>query len=65
MDGDGLDEALFTHKNNIYAVGVDVQVGAVLLWQAIFEPDSWDGHLGEVVIADVDGFTENAKLYER
>ena len=55
LDGDGLDEALFTHKNNIYAVGVDAQVGAVLLWRATFEPSSWLGQLGEVVIADVDG----------
>ena len=55
LDGDGRDEALFTHENNIYAVGVDQQVGAVLLWQVQAEPDAWFAELGDVVIADVDG----------
>jgi len=55
LDGDGRDEALFTHKNNIYAVGVDPQAGAVLLWQVRVEPNEWFAELGDVVIADVDG----------
>ena len=55
LDGDGRDEALFTHKNNIYAIGVDPGAGAVLLWQVRVEPDEWLAQLSEVVVADVDG----------
>jgi hypothetical protein len=55
LDGDGRDEALFTYENCIYAVGVDQQAGAVLLWQVRVEPDAWLAELSEVVIADVDG----------
>jgi hypothetical protein len=55
LDSDGRDEALFTHKNMIYAVGVDQKVGAVLLWQVRVEPDAWLAQLSDVVIADVDG----------
>ena len=55
LDDDGRDEALFTYKNNIYAVGVDPGAGAVLLWQVQVEPDEWLAELGEVVVADLDG----------
>ena len=55
IDGDGRDEALFTQANVLYAVGENEQAEGELLWRVIFEPDSWFGQLGDVVIADVDG----------
>ena len=55
IDGDGRDEALFSYENIIYAIAENDKGEGELLWTATFGSDSWQGELGDIVIADVDG----------
>ena len=55
IDGDGMDDALFSYENIIYAIAENDKGEGELLWTATFGSDSWQGELGDIVIADVDG----------
>ncbi len=54
LDGDGREEAFFTHQNVLYALEIEDDELRTA-WTATFSPDSWSATLGTLAVGDVDG----------
>ena len=56
IDGDNRDEAVFTVKNVLHALGSNAAGNAVKLrFSAKVDNNEYDRQLGDAIIADVDG----------